>query len=278
MFFRLIRYRLKTEWLRLLLGLVFAVILFSWYGAANITSERIHSFNSYVAYYQRETQEEANHKGLLNPDPVARSDLRESYEMLLRDHRGFIYFRLVMSVNDPVPILVANALAVLLLTGLFAKKRLGTPIVAGFSRGRMFFSVTAVYFASIFLVWAISSVFLLNRYCVEFSEEEQEFFLVTQLTWFCAFLWKAAVAYLAAMLIRKPLPAFILAFAISMILMYYPEPNVLPSWIIGSTMDVKSLDPGIDLQPLLRTDIVAAGFFVLVILIAWLAFRKRDQI
>ena len=275
MLFRLTIYRLKTEWLRILLGLVFAVILFSWHGTANIPAERIHSFNSYVALYQRATQEEAKNKGLPNPEPVAKSDLREGYEMHLRDSRGFIYSRLVMSVNDPMPILVVNALAVLLLTGLFAKKRLGTPIVAGFSRGRMFFSMTVVYYISIFLVWAISSVFLMNRYCVEFSKEEQDFFMVTQLTWFCAFLWKATIAYLAAMLMRRPLPSFLIALALSIILMYYPEPNILPSWIIGSTMDVNSLDPGIDLQPMLRTDIIATVFFVISIIIGWFSFRKR---
>ena len=275
MFFRLTRYRLKTEWLRFLLGIIFAVTLVFWYGTASIPAERLHSFNSYVAYYQRMTQQEAHSKGLQEPEPPAKSDLRAGYEMLLQNSRGFIYSRLVMSVNDPVPILVTNALAVLLLTSLYAIKRLGAPIAAGCSRGCTFFSMTGGYFLSVLLVWVISSDIMLKRYCVEFSTDEQDFFKVIQLTWFCAFLWKSTIAYLAAMLLRRPLPAFFVAFIVSMILMYYPEPNILPSWIIGSTMQVNSLDPGIDLQPMLRTDTVAIALFVLSIIVGWLSFRKR---
>ena len=204
------------------------------------------------------------------------SDLTTAYHTVLRAYRGFLYSRLVMSANDPMDTLVVNALAVLLLTGLFQKKRLAPPLAAGFSRRRIFLSLTGVYFGSVILVWCISSAYLLNRYCIEFAPEELAFFRVTQLTWFCAFLWKASFAYLAAMLLRRPLPAFLAALAVYFLfLSVKSEPNILPSWIIGGGMKVKSWDPGVELWPLIRTDIVAAGSFLVSILASWLAFRKR---
>ena len=275
MLFRLTRYRLRAEWLRILLGLTFAVILFSWYGAANIVAEVFHSEGTFAKVYEMGPERLSHNLGVDLPEE-ALSDLTTAYRTVLRFYRGFIYSRLVMSANDPMDMLVANALAVLLLTGLFQKRRLGPPLAAGFGRRRLFLSLTGVYFGCVILVWNISAVYLLNRYCIEFSPEESEFFRVTQFTWFCSFLWKASVAYLAAMLLRRPLPAFLAALAVYFLFMSVrSEPNILPTWIIGSGMEVKSWDPGVELWPLIRTDIVAAGSFLVSILASWLAFRKR---
>ena len=49
MFLRCIRYRLRSDWLRLLLGLVFGVILLSWTGTINIISDELRSFSGYVS-------------------------------------------------------------------------------------------------------------------------------------------------------------------------------------------------------------------------------------
>ena len=124
-----------------------------------------------------------------------------------------------------------------------------------------------------------SAAWLLNRYRIAYAPEEQVFFRTTLLTWFCAFLWHASIAYLFAMLLRSPLPAFAATAAVWLILGFSTAytPNVLPSCVVQN-LETPNWEPGADLWPLLRTDIVAAGFFVLVILIAWLAFRKRDQI
>ncbi len=275
MFLRLTRYRLKTEWLRILLGLIFAVILFSWYCAGNVVANLYHSLGSFSLVYDLGVDRLAAQVGVDAGEP-ALADMVTAYRFILHKDRGFVYSRLVMSVNDPIYILIANALAVLFLTGLFRNKRLGPPLAAGFSRGRLFFSLTAVYFCCVALVWVVSASYLLDRYFIAFSPEEQDFFRVTQLTWFCAFLWKGTAAYLAAMLLRRPLPAFLAALAVSfaLLLANHSAPNILPSWIIGGGLTVKSWDPGADLWPLLRTDIVAAAFFVLSIIIGWFSFRK----
>ena len=276
MFFRLIRYRLKAGGLRLLLGLVFGVVLFSLCSAANVM-DWAHSFHEYETHHQAIMEREARRKGMANPDPAASSDVREGYRTYLRENRGYVYACLVTMVNDWVP-LVANALSVLLLTGIFRKKRLGPPLAAGYSRGRVFLSLTGSYFLCVLLVWVLSSAYLLDRYCVEFAPEEQEFFRVTQLTWFCAFLWHASIAYLFAMLLRSPLPAFAATAAVWLILGFSTAytPNVLPSYVVQN-LDKPNWEPGADLWPLLRTDIIAAAFFVVAIIVGWLSFRKRGM-
>ena len=277
MFFRLTRYRLKAEWLRLLLGLVFGVILLSWVSSQNIVDERLRSFDGYVNYYQSQSRREARSKGLRDPDPANRSDQKEGYEMLLRENRGYLYAVLIEMVNDWVPPLTVIPLAVLFLTGLFQKKRLGPMLTAGFSRGRVFLSLTGAYFVCIALVWGVSAAWLLNRYRIEYPPEEQVFFRVTLLTWFCAFLWHGTIAYLTAMLLRRPLPTAAATIVLWLILgsTFVNTPNVLPAYIIDNSSSVKALEPGMDLWPFLRTDIVAAGFFLVSILTSWLAFRKR---
>ena len=230
MFFRLIIFRLKAEWLRILLGLVFAVILFSWSGTINIISDPVRSFNKYVAYAQTVSRNAAQSSGMSDPAPAANSDLRAGYEKLLRNNRGFIYAVLVMNVNDPIPTLIVNALAVLLLTSLFQKQQMSTSLAAGCSRVRVFLSLTAGYFLAVILVWVISSTYLLNRYMIEFAPEDQGFFLATRLTWFCAFLWHASIAYLLSMLLRRPLPTFLSALVLWFILsrVMATAPNILP--------------------------------------------------
>ena len=277
MSFHLILYRLKAEWLRILLGLAFAVILFSWSGTINIISDPVRSFNKYIAYAQTVDRYAARSAGMPDPKPAANSDLRAGYEQLLRNNRGFIYAVLVMSVNDPIPTLIVNALAVLLLTGLFQKQQLSTSLAAGYSRVRVFLSLTAGYYLSVVLVWAISSTYLLNRYMIEFAPEDQGFFLATRLTWFCAFLWHASIAYLLSMLLRRPLPAFLSALALWFTLsrVMANAPNILPAFIISNGYDIPDLLPGYDIGPLLRTDVIAAGFFLLVLIVGWFSFRKR---
>lgn len=277
MFFRFTRYRLKAEWLRFLLGLVFAVILFSWSGTINIISAPVRSFSNYVSYYQTANQNVAQSAGMPDPKPADNSDLRAGYEKLLRNNRGFIFAVLVMSVNGPIPTLIVNALAVLLLTGLFQKKRLSMPLAAGFSRVRIFLSLTVSYYLFVVLVWAISSSYLLNRYMIEFAPEDRSFFLATRLTWFCAFLWHASIAYLLSMLLRRPLPAFLSAVVLWFILslVIAQAPNILPAFIISNGYDIPDLLPGYDIGPLLRTDIIAAGFFLFTLIVGWFSFRKR---
>ena len=277
MFFRLTRYRLRAEWLRILLGLVFAVILFSWSGSINIISAPVRSFSNYVSDYQTASRNAARSAGMPDPKTAANSDLRAGYEQLLRSNRGFIYAVLVMSVNDPIPTIIVNALAVLLLTGLFQKQQLGTSITAGYSRVRVFLSLTVGYYLSVVLVWAISSAYLLNRYMIEFAPEDQGFFLATRLTWFCAFLWHASIAYLLSMLLRRPLPAFLSAVVLWFILsrVMAQTPNILPAFIISDGYDIPDLLPGYDIGPLLRTDVISAGFFLLALIVGWFSFRKR---
>ena len=277
MFLRLIRFRFRTEWLRILLGLVFAVILFCWFGTANIVSDEARSFNGYVTYYQVLADQEVRSKGLPNQEQADKSDLREGYELLLRENRGYLYACLILSVNDWTPPLTVIPLAVLFLTGLFQKKRLGPPLAAGFSRRSVFASLTGAYFLCIILVWLFSSAYLLKRYCIAFTQEERVFYRVTRLTWFCAFLWHATIAYLTAMLLRKPLPAFAAAVVLWLLFGFTTRnaPNTLPSYIIDHSMAVKPLEPGVDLWPMLRTDIVAAVFFVISIIVSWFSFRKR---
>ena len=277
MFFRLIHFRFRTEWLRIMLGLVFAVILFCWAGKINIISDPVRSFSNYVSYYQTTSRNAAQSAGMPDPKPAANSDLRAGYEQLLRNNRGFIYSILVMSVNDPIPTLIVNALAVLLLTGLYQKQQLSMSLAAGFSRVRVFLSLTAGYYLSVVLVWAISSTYLLNRYMIEFAPEDRSFFLATRLTWFCAFLWHASIAYLLSMLLRRPLPAFLTALVLWFILSraMASAPNILPAFIISDGFDIPDLLPGYDIGPLLRTDVISAGFFLLALIVGWFSFRKR---
>ena len=275
MFLRLTRYRLRAEWLHILLGVFLAAVFFAYSGYLNVP--KIGNFHQFVATYSR-----------MSPELMARSlgldiselkpSLEENYVLLLQKYRGLFYHHILEGTETIGALPVLTALSVLFLTGPLRKKRLGPVLAAGYSRKRVFLSLTLVYYASVVLIWFLSQLVLLHGFSIRFSPEEKHFSAITRLAWFCSFLFRASVFYLAAFLLGKPLAsalagigACILFGRLKTVLTVLPV-NIVPK---GPFPKGPTWEPGADLSAVETGIGIVPGVLILSVLIAWLGFRKR---
>ena len=273
---RLTRYRLKTEWLRFLLGLFFASAFMVMAGF--FMTPQAGNLAQFVAKY-----------GDLSPEQMAvaldldvselKPALEENFQLVVRKYRGLLYYNMVDGTDFLAALPLSVALSVLFITGPIRKKRLGPPLAAGCGRFRLFLSLTLAYYAAVLLVWLIAGRILLALYSVRWSPEEAEFFRTTRLGWLLAFLFRAAILYLLSFLLVRPLPAALTGIGICLLLRWVKSAvPVIPMNIVppGPFSNGPTWDPGADLSAVVTGNWIALGVCILSILIAWLAFRKRS--
>ena len=272
MLLRLTRYRLRSEWARILLGLFFAGALYFWAGWINPMP--VGRYGNFVATYG-ELSPEMIAKSLMIDPSEASGDLREMHRQLLIRERGAFWHGVIMGTDYIAAWPVSCALSVLFLTGLFQKRRVGPWLSAGYGRGRSFLSLTLVYYGSVLLVWVVASRLLINAYRIAFSPEEQDFYRTTQLNWLCSFLFRASVLYMSSMLFRRPFPAAAAGLGVCLLLLLFRP--VLPFLPLRIAPNARAWNPGADLTNAVSGNITAAGVFVLSIAVGWLSFRKRGM-
>ena len=189
MVFRLARARLRTEWFPLLC-LALLIVLYIWFCRLDLRATDLGTFpqfeESYGAMFRNGLDRDDAEKlatSYAMKEPIKEgTGIREAYEELLRDQRGFVYSRLLIGAEN-CPFYPMGALAVLFLCPQFGKRRAAQWLSAGYSRGHVFLSMTLTYFACAVLLWLISSRILLGLSRISFSPEERGFFLTTQLGW-----------------------------------------------------------------------------------------------
>ena len=272
MLLRLTRSRLKAEWV-MLIGTAILIILYVWFCGLNNRGLTLGSYEMFVHTYGSVSPKTLA-LSLDMEEPPEDADLYALYEAALLAKRGFLYSRILMSAED-MTFLVLDALAVLLLCTLFQKRRLSQWLSAGYSRGQVFLSITLFFFACAFLMWLAASLYLLSRYHIAFAPEEGAFFRVTQLAWICNVMFNASLAFLSALLLRRPLPAFLAALGAWILLrVLSPDLSISPAVILGSGK-ILSWDPGMDTSSLAAGNWITLGFLLVVLTVTWLIFRKR---
>ena len=282
MLLRLTRVRLRTEWL-LLLCLAFLIVLYIWFCGLDMRTTSLGTFEQFEEKYGAMfrdglSRDEAERMttGFALKDPIKEgTGIREAYEAILRKLRGFAYSRLLMGAEN-CAFLLMGALAVLYLCPQFGKRRAAQWLSAGYGWGQVFLSMTLTYYACAVLLWLISSSILLGLYRISFSPEERGFFRTTQLSWLCNVLFSAALAYLSAFLLRRPLPTYLAALAVWFLLrVESPALSASPVVIMGSGEIIKSWDPGMDAGSLAAGNWITLGFLAAVVILSWLSFQKR---
>ena len=273
MLYRFTRTRLKAEWL-LLVCAAGVILLYTWLGGFNARGQQTGSYAMFAFVYDDYSPGSA--AKALEVDVPKGADMRAVYEALRAKTRGERYACILRDAeNASFPML--DILAALLVSTLFRKRRMGQFLSAGYSRGQIFLSAALVYFAFAVLLWVIGAHFLLARFGISFAPEERAFFRTTQTAWFCSVLFGASLAFLFAMLLCRPVPAFLAAFGVWILLRRISPPlSISPAVILGPEKAVSSWDPGMDISSLTAGNWIAAAFFAAVLLAAWLRFRKLN--
>ena len=272
---RLIRYQMKTEWLRILLSLLFASLFLIWSGWVNPPrSGRYQYFVQQYGAYKPETAATA-----LEMDVSELCDMRNAYRLFMQRNRAVFYTNVISGTEIYAGWPITCALALMLLCGLFTKGRVGKWLIAGCSRKSAFLSMTLVYYLSVLLAWFISSRVLLSLFQIRFSAGERAAYYAIQTAWLFAFLFRASIACMAVFLLRRPLPAALVSLGACILL------RILKARISVIPLRVIPLEtPGgpnewfsafcEDLQPLIVGSCIAVGFLCLSLIVSWLAFRK----
>lgn len=273
MLFRLTRFRLQAEWTRILLGLVLVSLIFIFGGWFNAPPGGKYAYFNSIHDYKNNTA------GQSSVGTERGADTWESFKITLRENRGTFYTAIVGGTEN-LAWIAAVLLGVLLISGLFARRRLGPWLGAGVSRGRIFLSLTLVYYGTMILAWFLSSRALMGLFQVRFAPEEQSVRVTLQQAWLYALLVRAALVYMASFLLTKPLPAALASFggcillfilksyipAIPIALMRGSDIGGPEAWFAAFCQDLSSVETG---------NRIALGILALSLVVGWLSFRKR---
>lgn len=272
---RITHVRLRAEWLMLIIALAL-LVLYTWYCGVDIRSATsMYSYEQFeFTYHVMDPIRVAEIYELDISSLPARADLRDVYDAVILAYRGFLYARILNSAGF-FTFLALGGMAAVMVTMAFHKKRIGQFLSAGYSRWQVFLSLTLTYFVFAVLLWGVASFCQLTRYHISFAPEERDFFRTTQLAWLCNILCNAALAYLFAMLLQRPVIAFGAALGARYVLLYALDPGISPLVLVKTKEAMESWEPGLDLGPLILGNWITLGFLAAVLIVSWLSFRKR---
>lgn len=268
---RLSRYRFRTEGLAVILALVIAAAVYYWAGATN--PPQISTYDEFEARYASLNRTKLS-QALGIPEDELGSTLEETYSLFIKNSRGYFYVRVIFGTYI-ANYLIPCALSMVLLCRLFARRRVSSWLCAGLSRARVYFSLTLVYYVCTALVWLVAVSFILKHFSLRYTGNELPFFYTTQFSWFSSYLSCTAIAYMAAFLLRGPLPSALAGVGAWVILLLFR--SAIPYIPLNTIPSVFSWEPGADLTNLIVTNYVAVGVFILSLPVGWLSFRIRGQ-
>ena len=260
--------RLKTEWYRVF-WFLFCIVLWAYIGLV-----QIHVIRDYASF---ETLVEGSGSQAVSSaygtQQAIDMDSEEAFKLYQAEHRDEVYYH-GMSYTLLTAFLIGNALAVMLICVPFQKRQVSRWLYAGYSRARVFLSLTLTYYLVMILIWFCAAWLMRFWYSVSFSPEERKYFLVTQLSWMLMTLARVSLCYFFAFLFRKPLPAFLVSLFIEFPLgpVHLPDKWLIP---VGVQGNMALWQPDSDLSILLRGDAVALFLMIAAIIGAWFCFRKR---
>ena len=281
MFFRVARYYLRSEWIRVAAA-VFALFL---YALLMVNDSRIApmTYDAFVTQYCSTNKFSYSSDYLLDDLAkryrIPREELGESFAdaypvFYVRHFHEFVGYTCGFTAYF-APVL-AGAAAMLYLCILFRKRRLGPLLAAGCRRGAIYLFLTILYFALFLLVWAVAVPFLLSRYRILPLTEEQEACLkLIKPSVLLSLLFGAAAGHFFAFLLRRPLPAFAAALALWFLVFglsgqRFPVPV---AWIT-SLLEWNAETPT---GPLIAQGCVTAAAVLAAVIGGWFCFRRIEQ-
>jgi len=269
-------YRLRADWARVLLALVCAAVFYLWAGWSNTAPGAKYPY--FETLYGR--QSAASVAEELELEETGEDvTLRQVFDAFIRNSRDMLYAQVADGSEFTGSFPCTCALSILLLTSLFRQHRVGAWLAAGYSRGRVFLSLTLVYYGAALLAWLLASRLAMAAYRISFTPEEAYFFRTTRLAWLLSFLFRASVLYVSSFLLRRPLPAAAAGLgACLLLLLLKPLLPFLPLRVIPevrSWAPGKGWGPGADLGSMVTGNYIALGVFLASIPAGWLSFRKR---
>ncbi len=262
---KIVMHRVKTEWWKIFILLIFA-IFYLWTITSQIPSVKYENFMRDYGDVAADTAASA-----LGVEGGA--DVDEVYEKYIASNREFFYTKPIDNAVAAA-ILMGLLLAVLLLCSLFDNRSVSSMLQSGCSRGGLFFSLTAAYYISAFLIWFTVTSLARFNYSVEFTTGEQRYFLTTYISWLLMVLATVSIPFLAAFIFHHALPTVLVSLGVTILLH-----SILPKWIfptgVMSQNEYWRFDANMSL--LVRADFIAIGIIIAAIVVSYVCFKRKGQ-
>lgn len=271
MLFRVARYYLRSEWIKLGV-IIFAVALGAFF-AVNNTRTMPMTYEAFEAQYGDTLTMDRLAKRVNIPREQLGDSLKDAYPVIHEQHfTGFL-----VKISDVVIIFApvfAGVLAVLFLCGAFRRHRLGPLLAAGCSRGAVYLFLTVLYYGLFLLSWLIFVPFSLGRYHIPLTAGQYSCLRLLGPTLLNAFMFSAAAAFFFAFLLRRPLPALLAGVGLLFLLQWLSGLVPLP---VGFTVSLLEWKPDTDTGPFVAQSCVTAAAAAASVVGGWLCFRRQEQ-
>ena len=258
-------HRLKTEWWKLFVLLAFA-LFYLWSITSQIPSVKYENFMRDYGDVTANTAASA-----LGVD--GGSDMEEVYERYIAENREFFYTKPIDNSVAAV-ILMGLFLSVLLLCSLFGNRAVSAYLQSGGSRGSLFLSLTISYYLSAIVIWLIVTSLARFNYSVEFTAEEQSYFLTTYISWLLMVLATVSIPFLAAFIFHHTLPTVLVSLGGTVLLHSVLPKHIFPTGVMSQN-EYWRFDA--DMSLLIRADIIAIGMIIAAVIVSCVCFKKRGQ-
>lgn len=280
-FFRIARYYLRMEWIKVAAA-VFAILLYAVLMVNDSRSAPM-TYDAFVTQYCS-TNKYSYSSGymldyLADHYKIPREELGESFAdaypvFYWRHFDRFVGYTCGFTAYF-APVL-AGAAAVLFLCAIFRKRRLGPLLAAGCRRGAVYLFLTTLYFAFFLLLWLVAVPFLLSRYrFIPLTDEQVACLKLIKTSVLLSLLFGAAAGYFFAFLLRRPFPAFAAVIALwFLILGLSGQRFPVPVEWITSLLEWKADTPA---GPLVAQVCITAVTVVAAVIGGWSCFRRREQ-
>ena len=278
MFFRIARYYLRIEWVKIA-ALVFFFVLYSNLMVNNVKTMPM-TYESFVSQYVRndhiQSEEHVLDK-LAERENIPREQLGSSLEEAYPVFHELHFSRFLGNTGDIfyffTPILTGS-LAVLFICVVFRRRRLAPLLASGCSRGTVYLFLVLLYFCFILLIWLVAVPICLSFYRLPLTGEQSACLQRIKLTLLIALLFGGAVTSFFAFLLRSPIPVF-LASAVSLFLLQRLTGLVpVPVRLLISLVEWES---NTSKQPLVAQGCVTITALIAAIVGGWLCFRRQEQ-
>ena len=258
-------HRAKTEWWKIFVLIAFA-IFYLWTITSQIPSVKYENFMRDYGDVTANTAASA-----LGVDGGA--DMEDVYERYIAENREFFYTKPIDNSVAAV-ILMGVFLSVLLLCSLFNNRSVSSMLQSGCSRGGLFFSLTAAYYIAAFLIWFIVTSLARFNYSVEFTAEEQNYFLTTYISWLLMVLATVSIPFLAAFIFHHALPTVLVSLGGTILLHSVLPKHIFPTGVMSQNEYWRF---GADMSLLIKADIIAIGMIIAAVIVSCVCFKKRGQ-
>ena len=258
-------HRAKTEWWKIFVLIAFA-IFYLWTITSQIPSVKYENFMRDYGDVTADTAASA-----LGVEGGV--DIDEVYEKYIAANREFFYTKPIDNAVAAV-ILMGLFLSVLLLCSLFGNRTVSAYLQSGGSRGSLFLSLTISYYLSAIVIWLIVTSLARFNYSVEFTAEEQRYFLTTYISWLLMVLATVSIPFLAAFIFHHALPTVLVSLGGTVLLHSVLPKHIFPTGVMSQN---KYWRFDADMSLLIRVDIIAIGMIIAAVIVSCVCFKKRGQ-